>query len=123
MEKRGLLPYLDVLTDPVIKNAICLGMFVRLIPWTLFFLALKYTIPFAGFVNSWNIFHVTLTLAFPVWMAAIYFLPNVRSIKNDALRMLVYAIFIYVIVTPAFVILGAVILPNSVDFFKSYKLF
>ena len=123
MEKKGLLPYLDVLTDPVIKHAISLGMFVRLIPWTLFFLYLKYPLPFADFVRSWNILHVTLTLAFPIWMAAIYFLPNVRAIKNDFLRLLVYAIFIYVIVTPAFVILGSIILPNSVDFFKSYKLF
>ena len=123
MEKRGLRPYLDVLADPVKKNAISLGMIVRLIPWTLFFLALKYQIPFADFVKSWNVLHVTLTLAFPIWMVAIYFLPSVRSIKNDTLRLLVYAVFIYVIVTPAFVILGAIILPNSVDFFKSYKLF
>jgi hypothetical protein len=123
MEKKGLYTYVNVLSDPVIKNAMFLGVFIRLIPWTLFFLSLKYTIPFAELVRSWNIFHVTLTLAFPIWMAAIYFFPNVRAIKNDFLRMLVYALFIYVIITPALVLLGAIILPNSVDFFKSYKLF
>ncbi len=123
MVRKGVISYLDVLYDPVIKNAVFLGVFVRLVPWTFFFLALKYDIPFSDFMNSWNIFNVTLTLAFPVWMFAIYFLPSVRKIKNDFLRGIVYALFVYIIITPALVILGAIIIPNSVDFFKSYKLF
>ena len=123
MKKKGLEEYVEVLTDPVIKKAIFIAVFIRLIPWVGFFLSLKYFLPFNDLIRNWNIFHVIVTLTFPIWLMGLYYLPNVRKVKNPATRMWIYVIYIYLIITPALVILAGLLTGNGVEFFKSYNLF
>lgn len=116
--------YADVFADPIIKNAFFTGLFLRLIPWAGFFVLQKYSIPLIGpVIHVLNIAHVTLTLLFPVWMAALYYLPNITTVRDSTTRFWLYVIAVYLILTPGLVILGSLLVDQPLAFFKSYKLF
>jgi len=126
MAKEGMtIGYANVFGDPAFKNPAFLAVFVRMIPWVGFFLSLKYerALPFIDLIKNWNIVHITISLAFPIWLGAIYFLPKLSQIRNKTLRAVLYFIFVYVIITPALVILASLMTNDPIGFFKSYSLF